>query len=78
MINHCHHKCEHKEVKFCKDCKAVYCASCKEEWFEKCTLNHYNTNWYYTTPTFPQITSGTVPGNLKDIYYTTSCSHDLS
>lgn len=80
MNNHCHHNCEHKEVKFCKDCKTVYCASCKEQWFEKCTLNHYTNSWCYITSGYRQIMGGT---STPEVSYTvpfssTSCSHDMS
>lgn len=39
-MNHCHHNCEHKSVKYCKDCNMVYCEGCKETWEAKCTKQH--------------------------------------
>jgi hypothetical protein len=34
--NHRHewHGCEHKELKFCKECKVPYCNTCGKEWKE--------------------------------------------
>ncbi len=41
-------RCEHKNVKFCKDCRNVYCMTCKREWdFEPCKQNHYPLNYPY-------------------------------
>ncbi len=55
MSKHCHHKCEHKEVKFCADCNKVYCAGCKEEWEAPCRQNHYPWTLItqQTTPRYP-------------------------
>jgi hypothetical protein len=65
MSKHCHHSCEHKEVKFCKDCNKVYCSGCKEEWEASCRLSHYP--W---TLTSQQIT----PRYPFDVWYLTSGS----
>jgi hypothetical protein len=53
MSKHCHHSCEHKEVKFCKDCNKVYCAGCKEEWEAPCRQSHYPWTLQQGARTFP-------------------------
>jgi hypothetical protein len=38
---HQHFTCEHRDVRYCKECQKIYCAVCGREWFDKCILNHY-------------------------------------
>jgi hypothetical protein len=82
-MSHCHHNCEHKTVKFCKDCNQVYCEKCKETWETKCTKNHYS-GWPYYYVNQPYcgtitISNGSVStGTIEVLTTTTDCSHSLS
>jgi len=40
-------ECKHKVVKYCVDCKTIYCKSCKREWYDACTQSH-TPQWTYT------------------------------
>ena len=57
-------ECEHELVKFCPNCKKVYCVGCGKEW-EKykqpyTSYTYYPTYPYYTYPTLKTsaVTSG--------------------
>jgi len=54
--------CEHKEVKYCPDCRKVYCMKCGKEWVEE-VYQYYQPQpdgWYptypYWYPTYPYPT----------------------
>jgi len=51
-MHNCCTQCKHDEVRYCPDCKKVYCLKCKKEW----------GNYTYTTPycSFVTIPSGTI------------------
>lgn len=41
-MHNCKEKdCQHKQVRFCKDCNNVYCLKCSRTWNGPCQLNHF-------------------------------------
>ena len=62
-MKHCqdHNKCEHKQVKYCKACRDIYCVQCKMVWAEPCTQVHYPFTYYptYYTQTQPYFGNNT-------------------
>lgn len=69
-----HQSCVHDSLKYCQQCDAAYCVSCKREW-------GFNRTWWpYTQPNqgtitipYPQTTTFD-PNN--PLTYTTICSHE--
>jgi len=48
---HCHDKCEHKKLKYCRVCNVVYCEDCNEEWGKWVfTYTYPYTSTYYEYP----------------------------
>lgn len=76
-MSHDHHGhcCEHKAVRYCRVCKAVYCLDCGKEWRNKI--------WYNACPPYPQWTyaacSNTMTAGLDTmaaVRTTGSCVHN--
>jgi len=44
-------ECKHKVVKYCVNCKTIYCKSCKREWYDACTQSHTEWSWTYGNTT---------------------------
>lgn len=62
--------CEHKEVRFCKDCKVVHCLDCKQEWSNvPCTRPHY---WGGYSTVYANYPSGA--GQCVDLTPTVTCT----
>ena len=76
MSKHYHSSCDHNVVKFCKECRCTYCASCGKEWQEACMLTHYTyqiSNPPYQHPWWSG-TSGVTTSGMPD-GPAPSCSH---
>jgi hypothetical protein len=80
MSNHNHSECEH-ELKYCKQCKIVYCSKCEKEWIE--TASNYiftnNGEYLFAVPNTTTFKFGPVSCDLLTDCddCTSSCVHNL-
>jgi hypothetical protein len=63
MALNCKCSCEHKNVKYCKDCDKVYCEDCGREWGEK----EYIYPLYPVYPIQPVIPIPAIQSGSDDI-----------
>lgn len=80
---HSHHKhCNH-DVKWCHDCRAVYCTRCPEtfrtnaEWLRdhKCHDGWYFRSYYNTQTPLVWFNTATTGNTPLDVTPTVTCSH---
>ena len=77
-MKHCDHvTCKHTAVKFCEECRTIYCVKCKRQWYDECTQTHYPYVYTYNTESneYAPLSKGTGIPLPEDLSYKITCEN---